>query len=118
MKVPRVEPKLRVFSFKIQFHTQVSDLRKNLNTINSVADEIRSSEKLKRIMQTILSLDNALNHGTAREECFPHRFKVKLVVYRRQRSTLSKMLEGLRSPVRQATSTIRLKNFCCINIPQ
>ncbi|XP_048434693.1 formin-like protein 3 isoform X2 [Pyrus x bretschneideri] len=66
MKVPRVEPKLRVFSFKIQFHTQVSDLRKNLNTINSVADEIRSSEKLKRIMQTILSLGNALNHGTAR----------------------------------------------------
>ncbi|KAK9947203.1 hypothetical protein M0R45_012635 [Rubus argutus] len=66
MKVPRVEPKLRVFSFKIQFHSQVSDLRKNLNTVNSVADEIRNSEKLKRIMQTILSLGNALNHGTAR----------------------------------------------------
>ncbi|ONI32907.1 hypothetical protein PRUPE_1G393200 [Prunus persica] len=66
MKVPRVEPKLRVFSFKIQFHSQVSDLRKNLNTVNSVADQIRSSEKLKRIMQTILSLGNALNHGTAR----------------------------------------------------
>ncbi|KAB2627926.1 formin-like protein 6 [Pyrus ussuriensis x Pyrus communis] len=66
MKVPRVEPKLRVFSFKIQFHTQVFDLRRNLNTVNSVADEIRSSEKLKRIMQTILSLGNALNHGTAR----------------------------------------------------
>ncbi|XP_050366111.1 formin-like protein 18 isoform X2 [Argentina anserina] len=45
---------------------QVSDLRKNLNTVNSVADEIRNSEKLKRIMQTILSLGNALNHGTAR----------------------------------------------------
>ncbi|KAM5564687.1 formin-like protein 6 [Rosa sericea] len=66
MKVPRVEPKLRVFAFKIQFHSQVSDLRKNLNTVNSVADEIRNSEKLKRIMQTILSLGNALNHGTAR----------------------------------------------------
>ncbi|CAN6582858.1 unnamed protein product [Malus baccata var. baccata] len=66
MKVPRVEPKLRVFSFKIQFHTQVFELRRNLNTVNSVADEIRSSEKLKRIMQTILSLGNALNHGTAR----------------------------------------------------
>ncbi|KAL6216041.1 hypothetical protein ACLB2K_009268 [Fragaria x ananassa] len=66
MKVPRVEPKLRVFSFKIQFYSQVSDLRKNLNTVNSVADEIRNSEKLKRTMQTILSLGNALNHGTAR----------------------------------------------------
>ncbi|KAJ0031495.1 hypothetical protein Pint_12503 [Pistacia integerrima] len=49
MKVPRVESKLRVFSFKIQFRTQV-----------------RNSVKLKRIMQTILSLGNALNHGTAR----------------------------------------------------
>ncbi|CAL5358852.1 unnamed protein product [Camellia sinensis] len=66
MKVPRVECKLRVFSFKIQFHTQVSDLRNNLNIVNSVAEEIRNSVKLKRIMQTILSLGNALNHGTAR----------------------------------------------------
>uniref|UniRef100_M4CUC8 Formin-like protein n=1 Tax=Brassica campestris TaxID=3711 RepID=M4CUC8_BRACM len=49
LKVPRVETKLRVFSYKIQFHSQV-----------------RGSAKLKRIMQTILSLGNALNHGTAR----------------------------------------------------
>ncbi|XP_057510950.1 formin-like protein 18 isoform X1 [Actinidia eriantha] len=66
MKVPRVESKLRVFSFKIQFHTQVSDLSNNLNIVNSVSEEIRNSAKLKRIMQTILSLGNALNHGTAR----------------------------------------------------
>ncbi|KAL5558224.1 hypothetical protein UlMin_034435 [Ulmus minor] len=66
MKVPRVESKLRVFAFKIHFRSQVSDLRKNLNLVNSVADEIRNSVKLKRIMQTILSLGNALNHGTAR----------------------------------------------------
>ncbi|KAF5936305.1 hypothetical protein HYC85_027434 [Camellia sinensis] len=45
---------------------KVSDLRNNLNIVNSVAEEIRNSVKLKRIMQTILSLGNALNHGTAR----------------------------------------------------
>ncbi|KAK6927637.1 Formin, FH2 domain, partial [Dillenia turbinata] len=66
MKVPRVESKLRVFSFKIQFCTQVSELRRSLNLVNSAAEEIRGSVKLKRIMQTILSLGNALNHGTAR----------------------------------------------------
>ncbi|KAF5461350.1 hypothetical protein F2P56_017458 [Juglans regia] len=66
MKVPRVESKLRVFSFKIQFHSQVSDLRNNLNIVNSASEETRNSAKLKRIMQTILSLGNALNHGTAR----------------------------------------------------
>ncbi|PQM35654.1 hypothetical protein Pyn_21840 [Prunus yedoensis var. nudiflora] len=66
MKVPRVESKLRVFSFKIQFSSQVSDLRKSLNVVNSASEEIRNSVKLKRIMQTILSLGNALNQGTAR----------------------------------------------------
>ncbi|WVZ93485.1 hypothetical protein U9M48_039460, partial [Paspalum notatum var. saurae] len=66
MKVPRVESKLRVFSFKIQFRSQVSDLKRNLNIVNSSAEEIRGSVKLKRIMQTILSLGNALNQGTAR----------------------------------------------------
>ncbi|XWS72753.1 hypothetical protein CRYUN_Cryun02cG0068000 [Craigia yunnanensis] len=39
MKVPRVESKLRVFSFKIQFCSQVSDLRNSLNIINSAAEE-------------------------------------------------------------------------------
>lgn len=66
MEVPRVETKLRVFSFKIQFHSQVSDLRCSLNVVNSASEEIKSSLKLKRIMQTILSLGNALNRGTIR----------------------------------------------------
>ncbi|RZR92559.1 hypothetical protein BHM03_00020873 [Ensete ventricosum] len=66
MKLPRVESKLRVFSFKIQFQSQVADLKANLNIVNSAAEEIRSSVKLKRIMKTILSLGNALNQGTAR----------------------------------------------------
>uniref|UniRef100_A0A0E0K691 Formin-like protein n=1 Tax=Oryza punctata TaxID=4537 RepID=A0A0E0K691_ORYPU len=66
MKVPRVESKLRILSFKIKFLTQVADLKNSLNTINSVAEEVRNSVKLKRVMQTILSLGNALNQGTAR----------------------------------------------------
>ncbi|XP_038712401.1 formin-like protein 13 [Tripterygium wilfordii] len=66
MKVPRVESKLRVFSFKMQFHSQVRDLRNSLNIVNSAAEEIKNSAKLKRVMQTILSLGNALNQGTAR----------------------------------------------------
>lgn len=66
MKVPRVESKLRILSFKIKFLTQVADLKNSLNTINEVAEEVRNSVKLKRVMQTILSLGNALNQGTAR----------------------------------------------------
>ncbi|KAK9733573.1 hypothetical protein RND81_04G075800 [Saponaria officinalis] len=42
------------------------DLRKNLQTVNSISEEIRTSTKMERVMQTILSLGNALNQGTAR----------------------------------------------------
>ncbi|KAH9299228.1 hypothetical protein KI387_030910 [Taxus chinensis] len=66
MKVPRVESKLRVFSFKIQFRSQVSDLRTSLNIVKDASEEVRQSFKLRRIMQTILSLGNAMNQGTAR----------------------------------------------------
>ncbi|CAL9244044.1 unnamed protein product [Arabidopsis halleri] len=66
MKVPRVETKLRVFSFKMQFTSQISELRNSLGVVNSAAEQVKNSEKFKRIMQTILSLGNALNQGTAR----------------------------------------------------
>ncbi|WOH01130.1 hypothetical protein DCAR_0520511 [Daucus carota subsp. sativus] len=66
MQVPRAESKLRVFSFKLQFESQVFDLRNSLDVINSATEQIRSSCKLKKVMQTILSLGNALNQGTAR----------------------------------------------------
>ncbi|BAT99760.1 hypothetical protein VIGAN_10127200 [Vigna angularis var. angularis] len=66
MKVPRVESKLRVFAFKITFSSQVNDLKVNLNTINNAAREVKESGKLRQIMQTILTLGNALNQGTAR----------------------------------------------------
>ncbi|EFJ37653.1 hypothetical protein SELMODRAFT_74599 [Selaginella moellendorffii] len=66
MKVPRVESKLRVFSFKLQFTSQVSDLRENLVVVNEASAEVKESPKLKRVMQTVLSLGNALNQGTAR----------------------------------------------------
>ncbi|KAJ0569532.1 putative formin, FH2 domain-containing protein [Helianthus annuus] len=66
MKVPRSEAKLRVFSYKLQFSTQVSDLSTSLNYVYLSVEQVRSSVKLRRVMQTILSLGNALNQGTAR----------------------------------------------------
>ncbi|VYS66196.1 unnamed protein product [Arabidopsis thaliana] len=66
MKVPGVESKLRVFSFKIQFGTQIKELNKGLNAVNSACEEIRTSQKLKEIMKIILCLGNILNQGTAR----------------------------------------------------
>ncbi|KAM1089716.1 hypothetical protein ACFX1X_017718 [Malus domestica] len=93
MKVPRVESKLRVFSFKIQFSSQVSDLRNSLNVVNSAAEEIRNSGKLKRIMQTILSLGNALNQGTARGSAIGFRLDslLKLIETRARNNKMTLM---------------------------
>ncbi|KAF8776703.1 hypothetical protein HU200_003432 [Digitaria exilis] len=66
MKVPRVESKLRIFAFKIQFQSQIRDVRKNLQTVSSACEELRSSEKLKVIMKNILLIGNTLNQGTPR----------------------------------------------------
>ncbi|CAN6810323.1 unnamed protein product, partial [Brassica oleracea] len=66
MKVPRVESKMRVFSFKIQFGTQITEFKKSLNAVNSACEEVRTSPKLKEIMKKILYLGNTLNQGTAR----------------------------------------------------
>ncbi|KAJ3695440.1 hypothetical protein LUZ60_000817 [Juncus effusus] len=66
MKVPRFEPKATVLSFKIKFRNLVAELKGNLSIVNAVVEEVRCSVKLKRIMQTILSLGNAINQGTAR----------------------------------------------------
>lgn len=66
MKVPRVESKFRIFSFKIQFQSQIRDVRKNLQTVASACEELRGSEKLKVIMKNILLIGNTLNEGTPR----------------------------------------------------
>lgn len=41
MSVPRIEAKLRVFSFKIEFSAQVEDLKKTLTLIINAAKEVR-----------------------------------------------------------------------------
>ncbi|XP_050936215.1 formin-like protein 20 isoform X2 [Cucumis melo] len=66
MQVPRVESKLRVFSFKIHFSSQIVEFKKSLNTVNSVCQEVKNSRKLKEILKKILCLGNMLNQGTAR----------------------------------------------------
>uniref|UniRef100_A0ACD5Y0P3 Uncharacterized protein n=1 Tax=Avena sativa TaxID=4498 RepID=A0ACD5Y0P3_AVESA len=66
MKVPRVESKFRIFAFKIQFQSQIRDVRRNLQTVGSACEELRGSEKLKVIMKNILLIGNTLNEGTPR----------------------------------------------------
>jgi formin 2 len=66
MKVPRLEAKLRVFSFKTQFGTKITELKERLNVVTSACEEVRSSEKLKEIMKKIPCLGNTSNQGPDR----------------------------------------------------
>lgn len=90
MKVPRVESKLRVFSFKIQFVSQTSDLRKTLMTISSVCEQTRNSVKLKEIMKKILFIGNTLNQGTAKGSAIGFRLE-SLLKLSDTRATNNKM---------------------------
>ncbi|KAL7586807.1 hypothetical protein Lser_V15G37978 [Lactuca serriola] len=66
MKVPRWESKLRVFFYKLKFTTLVADQMKNLNDLYLSVEQLMSSVKLRRVLQKVLSLRNALNLGTTR----------------------------------------------------
>lgn len=103
---------------------QVTDLRRGLNIVHRAANEaswffvvnhtdscwwfsthdsiacytfqVRGSAKLKRIMQTILSLGNALNHGTARGEYMSISFTLpcSVILEERQYLYISFLLTG------------------------
>ncbi|QHO07798.1 Formin-like protein [Arachis hypogaea] len=58
MKVPRVESKLRVFSFKIQFLSQVTEFKKSLKAVNSACEEVHCALTLgflpvKNVIKTV-----------------------------------------------------------------
>ncbi|KAJ3680296.1 hypothetical protein LUZ60_016574 [Juncus effusus] len=91
VKVPRVESKLRSFSFKIQFRSQISELRKNLTIVNACAEEIMKSTKLNTVMRNILSLGKILNQGTARGSGIGFRLDSLLKLSDARASSNSKM---------------------------
>ncbi|CAL9229557.1 unnamed protein product, partial [Arabidopsis halleri] len=97
MKVPGVESKLRVFSFKIQFATQITELNKGLNAVNSACEEVRTSQKLKEIMENILCLGNILNQGTVRGDAVGFKLDSLLIL----------------SDTRAANSKMTLMHYLC-----
>ncbi|KAL1553460.1 formin-like protein 20 isoform X2 [Salvia divinorum] len=90
MKAPRVEAKLKVFLFKIQFNSQLSDFKKSLDIVHSACEEVRNSTKLREILQKILVLGNTLNEGTAKGAAVGYKLE-SLLKLTDTRSTTSRM---------------------------
>ncbi|MDA8532031.1 FH2 domain-containing protein [bacterium] len=64
--VRRLESKLAVVVFAQQFDTHATSLLESLQLATSACSDIRNCDQLKRVMQLVLQLGNALNAGRGR----------------------------------------------------
>ena len=65
-RVRRLESKLAVVVFAQQFETHAVSLAADLKLGTSACAEVRSSDPLKKVLQLVLQLGNALNAGNGR----------------------------------------------------
>ncbi len=63
-KVPRFREKVRAFLFKSQFTDASARLRKQSQTLREAVQQIISSKKLTKVLETVLSVGNLMNSGT------------------------------------------------------
>jgi formin 2 len=63
MEVPDAAAKLDAMLFRSVFTNRFEDLSNAVRTLNSACDELRSSEKLRKLMAMILTVVNQINTG-------------------------------------------------------
>lgn len=63
MQVSDAEAKLHTMEFRDGFKNRFADLTLSLRTLNSACDELRSSEKFRKLMAMILTVVNQINTG-------------------------------------------------------
>lgn len=66
MEVPRYEQRLECFIFKLRFQRETEELRKALDVVRQATREVRTSERLGRLLEVVLRVGNFLNGGTTR----------------------------------------------------
>ena len=62
--VKRVAVKIKVMETLDTFDSQLNDLQSRLQLMKRVSDQVMSSEKLQRVLETILAIGNIMNEGT------------------------------------------------------
>ena len=76
MKVPGLISRLKAWRFKRRFSEKINDITPDLKSILSASQEIRSSEKLNKVLELVLALGNYLNGGTARGGAFGFKLEI------------------------------------------
>ena len=63
MKISDAEAKLQTMEFRSGFKNRFADMTAAVRTLNSACDELRSSEKFRKLMAMILTVVNQINTG-------------------------------------------------------
>lgn len=63
MKVENAAAKFDCMIFRQQFKSRLDELMTGVNTVKTACDEVRSSERLRKMMAVILTLVNQINTG-------------------------------------------------------
>ena len=63
MQVPDAGAKLHTMEFRSGFKNRFSDITSGVRTLNAACDELRSSEKFRKLMAMILTVVNQINTG-------------------------------------------------------
>ena len=63
MDVPNVSAKMECMLFKVQFEMRLEEIVDGIMTMTAACDEIRKSERLRKLMAIILTLGNQINTG-------------------------------------------------------
>lgn len=63
MKVDNAASKFDCMIFRVQFKGRIDEIIEGINIVNKACDEVRSSDRLRKMMAMILTLVNQINTG-------------------------------------------------------
>ena len=64
LPVPRVQPKIKVIETIEMFDQNVKDITFQFDVLNSTCNEVMHSDKLQKVLDSVLTIGNIMNEGT------------------------------------------------------
>jgi diaphanous 1 len=68
--IPRLSKRLECWIFKRRFHSDISDVQPDLESLLACASEIQKSGRLKELLRQVLALGNYMNGGSFRGDAY------------------------------------------------
>lgn len=78
MKIPRLPQRLQSWIYKRKFTSDVSELKLEMDTMQSAVNEVRSSKRLHALLKTVLAVGNYLNGGSSRGQAYGYQLDALL----------------------------------------